>query len=89
MALYGLKSPGAAFQSKLAGLLRYIGYFFKKGNPDVWIRLEVKPDGTEYHKMVLCYVDNVSAILATPMKTIEGTKAVSKFKGDKAEVPDM
>ena len=39
--------------------------------------------------MVLCYVDDVLAISETPMKTIEGIKAVFKFKGDKAEVPNM
>ena len=39
--------------------------------------------------MVICYVDDVLAILAAPMKTIEGIKAVLKLKGDKAEVPDM
>ena len=39
--------------------------------------------------MVLCYVDKVFSISATPMKTIEGTKAVFKLNGDKAEVPDM
>ena len=39
--------------------------------------------------MVLCYVDDVLAISATPMKTIEGIKAVFKLKGDKSEVPDM
>ena len=39
--------------------------------------------------MISCYVDNVLEILATPMKNIEGIKAVFKFKGDKSEVPDM
>ena len=39
--------------------------------------------------MVLCYVDNILAIPATPMKNTEGIKAVFKLKGDKAEVPDM
>ena len=39
--------------------------------------------------MVLCYVDDVLTVLATPMKTVEGTKSVFKLKGDKAEVPDM
>ena len=39
--------------------------------------------------MVLCYVENVLEILATPMKTIEGIKSVFKLKVDKAEVPDM
>ena len=39
--------------------------------------------------MVLCYVGYLLAISATPIKTIEGIKAVFKLKGDKAEVPDM
>ena len=39
--------------------------------------------------MVLYYIDNVLAISAAPMKTIEGIKAVFKLKGDKAQVPDM
>ena len=39
--------------------------------------------------MVLYYVDDLLAISATPMKTVEGIKAVFKLKGDKAEVPDM
>ena len=89
MALYGLKSSGAAFRSNTAGVLRGIGYLSTKGDPDVWIRPEVKLDGTEYHEMLLCYVDNVLEISATPMKTIEGIKAVFRLKGDKAEVPDM
>ena len=89
MALYGLNSSGAAFQSKLAGVLRDIGYLFTKGDPNVWIQPAVKPDGIEYHEIVLCYVDDVLAISATPMKNIEGIKSVFKFKGDKAEVPDM
>ena len=89
MALYGLKSSGSAFRSKLAGVLRDIGYLSTKGDPNVWIQPAVKPDGTEYNEMVLCYVDNVLAISETPMKNIEGIKAVFKLKVDKAEVPDM
>ena len=57
--------------------------------PNVWILPAVKPDGTEYYEIVLCYFDDVLAILATPMKTIEGIKSVFKLKGDQAKVPDM
>ena len=71
MELYGLNSSGAAFRYNLAGVLRDIGYFSTKGDPNVWIRLEVKPDGTEYQEILLCYVDDVLSISATPMKTIE------------------
>ena len=64
--------------------MRDIGYLYTKGDPNVWIRTSVKPDCIEYHVMLLYYVDDVLAILATPMKTIEGTKAVFKLKVDKA-----
>ena len=53
MALYGLKSSGAAFREKLAGVLHDIGYTPSKADPDVWIRPAVKPDGSEYCEMVL------------------------------------
>ena len=69
--------------------MRDIGYLSTKWDPDVWNWPAVKPDSTEYHEMVLCYVDNVLSILETQMKTIEGIKAVFKLKGDKVEVPDM
>ena len=69
MALCGLKSSGAAFRSNIAGIMRDVGYFSTKGCPDVWIQQEVKPDGTEYHKMLLWYVDDILEISATPMKT--------------------
>ena len=51
--------------------------------------MAVKPYGKEYYEIVLCYVDDVLAISATPMKTIEGIKSVFKLKGDKSDVPDM
>ena len=46
MSLYGLKLSGAVFRSKLAGLLRSIGYFSTEGDPNVWIRPASKPNGT-------------------------------------------
>ena len=62
IALYRMKSSGAAFRSKIAGVLRDSSYFPTEGGPNVWIRTAVKPDGTEYYKMVLCYVDDLLAI---------------------------
>ena len=47
-----------------------------KADPDVWIKPAVKPDSSEYYEMVLCYVDDVLAISADPMKTIDGIKSV-------------
>ena len=89
MALYGLKSSGAAFRAKLAGVLHDIGYTPTKADPDVWIRPAVKVDGTEYYEMALCYVDDVLVMSAKAMETMDGIRATFKLKGDKAEKPDM
>ena len=89
MALYGLKSSGAAFRAKLAGVLHDIGYIPTKSDPDVWIRPAVKVDGTEYYEMDLCYVDDVLVMSAKAMETMDGIRATFKLKGDKAEKPDM
>ena len=89
MVLYGLKSSVAAFRAKLAGVLPDIWYTPSKTDPDVWLRPAVKPDGAEYYKMVLCYVDDVLAISDMPMRTMYGIRSVFKLKDDKAEFPDV
>ena len=72
VALYGIKSSGAAFRAKLAGVLYDIGYTPSKADPYVWIRPAVNPDGSEYYEMVLCYVDDVLTISDMPMRTMDG-----------------
>jgi hypothetical protein len=89
MALYGLKSSGAAFRAKLAGVLHDLDYRPSKADPDVWLKPAVKPDGFKYYEMVLCYVDDVLVVSHEPMRTIEGVKATFKLKDDKAEAPEM
>ena len=89
MALYDLKSSGAAFRANMDGVLHELSYVPSKADPDVWIRPAVSPDGSEYYEMELCYVDDVLAIAAEPMKTMDGIISVFKLKGDKAEKPDM
>jgi hypothetical protein len=89
MALYGLKSSGAAFRSKLAGVLHELGYRPSLADPDVWLKSAIKPDGFEYYEIVLCYVDDVMAISHEPSKTIDGIQKVFKLKGGKASPPDM
>ena len=89
MALYGLKSSGAAFRAKLAGVLRDLLYIPSKADPDVWIRPAIRQNGSEYYDMALFYVDDVLVITEEPMKTMDGIRAVFMLKGDKAEKPDM
>jgi hypothetical protein len=87
MALYGLKSSGAAFRAKLAGVLHDLQYRPTLADPDVWLKPGTKANG--YKLVVLVYVDDVMAISATPSQTITGIQAVFKLKGDKAAPPDM
>jgi hypothetical protein len=89
MALYGLKSSGAAFRSKLAGVLDDLQYRPTLADPDVWIKAGVKANGFEYYEMVLVYVDDVMVISEIPSRTIDGIKSVFKLKGDAAGPPDM
>ena len=57
VAIYGLKSSGAAFRSLLADTLHELNYVPSKADPDVYMRPAVKPNGFEYYKYVLCYVE--------------------------------
>ena len=70
MALYVLKSSGAAFRVKLSSLLHGIGYTPSKADPNVWMRPAIKSDGTEYYKYALVYVDDVLVISCVPIKKI-------------------
>ena len=49
MALYGLKSSGAAFCSLLADTLHELNYVISKADPDVYMQLAVKPNDFEYY----------------------------------------
>ena len=89
IALYGLKSSGAAFRSKLAGVLDDLGYRPSYADPDVWLKVATKPDGFKYYEMVLVYVNDVMVISHVPGKTIEGILSVFKLKGDKVSSPNM
>ena len=43
----------------LAQALRDLGYVSSKYDPDVWLKAETKPGGTEYYAYFLVYVDDV------------------------------
>ena len=90
MALYGLKSSGAAFRSKLANVIYDMGFRPSLADPDVWMKPAVKEsDGSRYYEYILCYVDDVLAISEEPAMIINDLKKVFKLKGDKAEIPEM
>jgi hypothetical protein len=90
MALYGLKSSGAAFRSKVAGVLDDLQCQPTLADPDAWIKPGVKANGYEHYEMVLAvHVDDVMVISKIPSRTVDGIKGAFKLKGDAAAPPDM
>ena len=88
-ALYGLKSSGVAFWAHLAETLHDIGFKPMKADPDVWICPVVKLDGSEYHKYIMCYVDDVLSVLHDAKSILQSLQGQFKLKGDKIEPTDM
>ena len=61
-ALYGLKSSGMTFRAHLAETLHDIGFKPTKANPNVWICLVVKLDGSECYEYIMCYIDDILSV---------------------------
>ena len=75
MALYGLKSSGAAFCSLLAETLHELNYVPSKANPNVYLGPAVRPNGFEYYEYVLCYFEDILSISHFPDVTMDGIRA--------------
>ena len=58
-ALYGLKSSGAAWKTMFAETLREMYFVPTVADPDVYRRRAKKPNGEEYCKLLLVYVDDI------------------------------
>lgn len=70
-ALYGLKSSGAAWRAHLVNTLHQLGYSSCLADPDVWFHPARKPDGFEYYKHVLVYVDDLLVLSHHGEKTMK------------------
>jgi Reverse transcriptase (RNA-dependent DNA polymerase) len=65
-ALYGLKSSGAVWRLHLAQTLRDMDFKSSYVDPDIWMRVVYKEDGTSFYEYMLCYVDDLLCISADP-----------------------
>ena len=79
-ALYGLKSSGAAWRSKLAETMSDIGYFSSQSDPDVWLKVASKGNGTPYYKYMLVYVDDILHIAENPVDDMKLINSVYRLK---------
>ena len=70
-ALYGLKSSGARWRDHCAATLRDAHFKSCPADPDVWMRPNTKPDGTQYWEYVLLYVDDALACSHDPQAIMD------------------
>jgi hypothetical protein len=98
-AVYGLRSSGASFWSKLRGRLHEMGFRPTQADHDVWIKADTHVGGEPYYMMVLCYVDDLISMASSTYndqekepfnkakQILEQVQSVFKLKGDKIEPP--
>ena len=87
-ALYDLKSSGASWRRFFAQTLRYLGYVSSKADPDVWLKAEKKPDGTEYYAYVLVYVCDVLHLYHDPDTFMNRLAEVYRLNDGSVGEPD-
>ena len=86
-ALYSLKSRGAEFWAHLAETLYNISFRPSKADPDVWLRLAVKPNGQTYYEYILCYVDDILSVSLNATSILKYIQFNFKLKDDKKIEP--
>ena len=60
-----------------------------KANNDVWMKPNVKPDGTKYWEYVLCYVDDILAVSHEPQKVMDHLSTRYILKKGSVKEPDL
>ena len=61
-ALYGGKSAGRDFRNHLRSCMHHLDFRSCPADPDVWMRLAKKGDGSPYYDYVLLYVDDALVV---------------------------
>ncbi len=62
-ALYGLKSAGASWRAMiLMFITNTMNFTPTRADPDVYLQVAHKPDGTPYYEYLLVYVDDILAL---------------------------
>ena len=69
-AQYGLRTSGVRWHEKLFDVLKDIG-FTPSLVPDIYMRRNTKPDGTEVWEYVATYVDDLLAAMINPQELVD------------------
>ena len=87
-ALYGLKYPGARWRDHMAATLRASGFQSFLADPDVWMKLRIKPNGDKYWEYGLYYVDDILLTSHDPQLTMDMLSESYKLKAGSVKEPD-
>ena len=88
-ALCGLKSAGAAWRSFFAQALTQLDFRPTRGNGDVYIKPQTKPNGTKYYEMLLVYIDDILVLSNDTKPILDGIAAQFRLKADSLRAPDQ
>jgi len=70
-ALYGGKSAGANYWRHVRTAMDEMGFSSCKTDPDVWMRVSVRADGSSYYQYVLLYTDDILVIIEKPERFLQ------------------
>ena len=87
-AYYGLKSTGAAWRTSFTQALAQLEFRPARGDPDVYIKPQTKPDGTMYYEMLLVYADDILVLSHNTKPIIEGIVSQFRLKEDSLRAPN-
>ena len=79
-ALYGLKSASTAWRMFFAQTLTQLEFKPTRGDSDVYIKPQSKPDGTRYYEMLLVYVDDILVLSHDTRPIIDGIATQFRLK---------
>ena len=86
-ALYGLKSAGASWRSFFSQTLQELGFKPTRGDPDVYIRPQVKENGFKYYEMILVYVDDILVVSHDTKPIMDEISSTFRLKEDSLGPP--
>ncbi|GAX13599.1 hypothetical protein FisN_14Lh370 [Fistulifera solaris] len=74
-ALYGLRTSGLRWHERFADVLRTMGFFPSKAEPDIWMR-----ENEGLYEYVAVYVDDIAIAARDPMSIVTELTETHKFK---------
>ena len=74
-ALYGLKSSGLRWHERFADVLREMGFFPSRAEPDIWMR-----DKGDHYEYIAVYVDDLLIVSKKAQSIIDYLEKEAKFK---------